>query len=244
MQLMALIELLLFCIAVVLISGFVGLLFASITAAVMKGVSWRRRLQKSFVTALPFACLALIVSPFVLQRFYFEMQSLPGSCVLPNGYRLMMTDADSPASVYNPKNESTKASVLWQQDGVDGVRSVQVNSRYILGGRDSHGYAKRGGEVDSYFVLDTKTEKLTMLSSYEQLQSKAAELGVQLRLQAVYAVYQQYGLMRFVPVPRSGRVLVAVVLIALLLRWLLQLWRFTRLNPVSQHTDGEITATP
>jgi hypothetical protein len=242
MQLIALLELLLLFISVIAVTCFVGFLFAAITAAAMKGGTWKQRIRRSVVNALPFAAVAFVVSPVVLQRSYLEHVSLPGTCVLPSGYKMMMTDADSPASVYNPKNESARTSVQWQQDGVDGVRSLQVDGRLILGARDSHGYAKWRGEADSYFLLDTKAEKLTTFSSQEQLEAKANELHLRLRLRPAYSVYQQYGLMATVPVPPYSGLVVIVIAFALLVRWFFQLWRLSRVHWVAE-PRGELTGS-
>jgi hypothetical protein len=143
MQIIAIGMTLLFCAAVLTLSGLVGLVFGALTATVVRDVSWRHRLAISAKSALPFACLALIAIPFVLRWVIAERTSIPGSCGLPNGYSLMLIDPADAAWVYNPRNESRNESVGWQKDGVDGVRTLQLAGRYILGGRDTHGFAHR-----------------------------------------------------------------------------------------------------
>lgn len=188
----------------------------------------------------PSLCLlTLIVVPFILQWVMAKKMSIPGSCRLPNGYSIMMIDAGDPVLVYNPRNESTREGVVWQRDGVDGVRTLQVAERYILGGRESHGLArlpKAGDQVDSYFVLDTETGKLTVMPSLAQLEKAASQLGIQLKLERAYTVYSRYGLMPFVRVPPFGTSLALLVLLCLLARWIMQLRRFHSIGSMKRVT--------
>jgi hypothetical protein len=230
MQAVALFLSLLLCIAVFAITGLVALVFAFITSLFMKGASRKQRLRTASVAAFPFALIAFVVSPVLLYRAYLDKISLPGTCILPNGYKMMLTDAESPASVYNPKNEFSPSSVQWQQDGVDGVRTIQVEGPFILGGRDSHGYAHKRGEVDSYFVLDTRNQKMSTASSYEQLRIQTDTLHVRLSLQPVYTAYKQYGLLSIAPLPPYGRLLFVAVVCVLLVHWFVQLRRLRRIS--------------
>jgi hypothetical protein len=239
MQIMAIVAALLFCTVVLTLSGLVGLIFGGITATVIKGVCWQRRLALSATSALPFACLALIAIPFILRWVLTEKMSIPGTCRLPNGYSLMVINVADPVWVYNSRNESTKGSVAWHKDGVDGVRTLQIGDRYILGGRDSQGLghlAKAGEQVDSYFVLDTQIGNLTTMPSLTQLQSIASQLGIQLKLERAYTVYSRYGLMQFARVPPLATLVASLILIWLLARWILQLRRFYSIRPVSLAT--------
>ncbi len=229
MQIIALLAFPVFCVKVAILSGLVGLVFGIVTAIFIKGVGWRRRLVMCATSALPFVFMALVVFPFILLRFETEKMSVPGSCGLPNGYSLMVIDKTSPAWVYRQRDESGRASVDWQKDGVDGVTSLQVADRYILGGRDSHALAptaKAGRQADSYFALDTKTGKLITITSFAELQNAASQLGIQLKLERAYAVYSNYGPMQFARVPPYGTLLASVVLVWLLVRWALQLRGF------------------
>jgi hypothetical protein len=239
MQIIAIAAILLFIAAVLFLSSLVGLVFGCITATVISNVSWHRRLAMSATSALPFCLLTLIVVPFILQWVVAKKMSIPGSCRLPNGYSVMMIDAADPVLVYNPRNQSTSEGVVWQRDGVDGVRTLQVAERYILGGRDSHGLAhlaKVGDQVDSYFVLDTETGKLTVMPSHAQLEKAASQLGIQLKLERAYTVYSRYGLMPFVRVPPFGTSLALLVLLWLLARWIMQLRRFHSIGSMKRVT--------
>ena len=237
MQLIAMLLVLLLCVAVLILSVFVGLIVGGITAVFISDTPWKRRLVLSTKCALPFFFLALIVFPFVLWRVHVQKVSLPGTCVLPNGYKLMMIDTSSPAWVYNPRNEFQKSSVNWQKESVDGVRTLQVADRYVLGGRDNRGFRASGrveqGSV-SYFLLDTKTDKLVTMLSYEQLQNIASGLGIPLRLKDAYSVYESNGFMRFARFPPFSASLASLALMCLLARWVLQLRRF-RSADISSH---------
>jgi len=241
MQIIAIGMVLLFGVAVLLLSSLVGIIFGGLTAAIVTGFSWQRRLAISATSALPFAGLALIVIPFLLWRVIVVKESFPGSCQLPNGYSLMMIDSAHPAWVYNPKNISTRESVAWQKDGVDNVQTLQISRHYILGGRDSRGFdhaeKKVKGAVDSYFILDTETGELTAISSLAQLQTQTSNLGIQLRLERVYSIYSRYGLLRFARFPTSMILLLSATLVGLLLRWIAQLRRLRSIQSVGLATQ-------
>jgi hypothetical protein len=143
----------------------------------------------------------------------------------------MLIDRTDAAWVYNTSNESTRESIHWQKDGADGVRTLQLAGRYILGGRDSHGFAhttKSGDELDSYFVLDTETGELTTTPSFKQFQSAASQLGIHLKLEPAYTVYSRYGLMGLAGVSPLIKLLLSLALVLLLARWMVQLRTFVQ----------------
>jgi hypothetical protein len=225
---LALFLLLLCSLAVLIASCLTGLVFAGVTAMVIRRVDWRRRVAFSAASALPFACWALLIAPFVLWWIYAERSSFLGFSRLPNGYTLMMINAIDPGWLYKPVDNLPQQS--WPKDALDGVETLQVAGRYMIGGRDSHGlnFGKLGGRVDSYFVLDGETRQLTTLSSFQELQSTASRLDIPLRLEAVRVVYFKYGptdptkILRFFVFP------LLLVLIWLLPRWIVRVRRFNR----------------
>lgn len=91
--------------------------------------------------------------------------------------------------LYKPVDGSPQRA--WPKDVVDGVETLQVAGRYMLGERDSHGlnFEKIGGRMDSYFVLDGQTRELTTVSSIQELQRASLPLGISVKLEAVRAVY-------------------------------------------------------
>ncbi|HST12562.1 MAG TPA: hypothetical protein VLL05_19460 [Terriglobales bacterium] len=225
MQIIAIGMFLLFCAVVVILSGAVGFIFACLTAVSIKGVTGKRCVTIAVTNALPFFCLALVLTPLVLVVAGLRSGSFPGSCALPNGYSLMMTAASEPGWVYSPRNEATPKSVAWQKDGVDGVELLQVAGRYIVGGRNSRGWRPSTSvvEVDSYFLLDTETANLTTLSTFQQLQGTAEQLGIQLNLERVYIVYGTYGMMHWGKLPMFGIYLLSPVLLWFVLRWAMRI---------------------
>ena len=239
MQVLAILVVLLFCAAVLGLSALVGLVFGGITATVVKDVSWPRRLARSATCALPFVCLALVTLPFLLQRLIVEKTNVPGSCRLSNGFSLMMVDTTGPALVYKSTKDFTKAGIDWQKEGVDGVTVLQVADRYVLGGRNSYGWAhsaEKEEEVESYFLLDTKTGKITTVPSIAELEKRASQLGVHLNLEHAYRVYLTQS--ELVRVPRFGPPLVSAVLLCLLVRWILQVHRFRSANLMNTATSA------
>lgn len=71
---------------------------------------------------------------------------------------------------------------------------AQIAGRYILGGSDSSSGPLDGdiNHIDSYFVLDTQTGKKTLFSTIDQLRGSAQQLGINLNLQPIAAVYSKY----------------------------------------------------
>ena len=116
-------------------------------------------------------------------------------CPLPNGYHIMMIDVTDQGMIYNPKTQPVSHAVVSQDDSVDGVRVLQVAGRYILGASDtklSEHFGQTTESVDSYFWLDTKTGKKTVVPDFEQLRAAATQLGISLKLEPINTVYSRY----------------------------------------------------
>lgn len=116
-------------------------------------------------------------------------------CPLSNGYQLLMLDITDQGIVYNPRTQPNEDGVADQEDAVSSVRRLQVAGPYIFGGTDTHSFEHLGKEsdrVDSYFMLDTRTGKRTILPDYDALRTAAGQLGVQLDLEPIYNVYSRY----------------------------------------------------
>lgn len=227
MQFIALAMLVIFFFAVLTASCLVGLIFGCFTVAMIKGVTWRRRLAFSTTCALPFVFWALPTSAFTLHWVYTEKTSVPGSCALPNGYGLMIGERRSPGTVFKLGSQN------WATDAVDGVKTLQVTGTYILGARDNHGVAaKPDGPIDSYFVLDTQAGTLKSLSSFRELQIVASMLGINLDLDDFYITYARFG-MPSIRIDRFAILLLTPVLIWLFVRWLTRLREFNSSAPMT-----------
>lgn len=151
---------------------------------------------------------------------------------LPNGYALIMIDVTDEGTVYNPKTQAGDGSITGRDDVLFGVRQLQVSSARIFGARDS-GYFDRIGQnskfVDSYFELDTKSAKIIELNSLDDLKTRAAANGVDLKLRPFEEVFGDYRTTWFDYF--AGVMLIATPLVgfALLIRWV---WRIRRSRPV------------
>lgn len=223
---LALYLLLLRCLAVVIISCLTLLLFAGISAIVVGRIDWRRRIAFSVTSGFPFACWALLTAPFVLWWTDAEKASSLGFCSLPNGYTLMIINPNGPGWVYKPMDNLSQQT--WPKDALDGVETLQITGRYMIGGRDSNGltFGKLGERVDSYFILDGETRQVTTFSSLQELQGTASRFGIQPRLEPIKAVYFKYGptdpkkILRFFVLP------LLLALVYLVPRWIVLLRRF------------------
>jgi Flp pilus assembly protein TadB len=85
-----------------------------------------------------------------------------------------------------------------------------------------------GDDVDSYFVLDTETGKLTTTPSFAQFQGAATQLGIHLKLERAYTVYSRYGLIGLAGVSPLITLLLSLAFVLLLARWIVQLRSFLR----------------
>lgn len=104
---------------------------------------------------------------------------------LPNRYQIVIVDATDQGTV---RPEGTDG-------GIDGVRLLQVSGPYLFGGLDTNAFGRDGDnniEVDSYFVLDTRTGKRTDEANLNALRLEASRLGVSLHLEPIYTVYSRY----------------------------------------------------
>lgn len=199
---------------VLIIWAVVGVILAGIGILVLgratdyftRGVERGRRKAMIAAALFPVVCLGWAGTVFVFQWAVNEglLDRDPGlgdswTCPLPNGYQLLMIDVPDEGCIYNPKTQ--RGIVGAREDAVIRVRVVQVAGRYILGGLDSRPFGpagNEGGEVDSYFVLDTGTGKHVTYSTYDALREAAAQLGViQVNLQPIEAVYHRYRFTRF-----------------------------------------------
>jgi len=184
-----------------------------------------------FAVAFPFVCLGWAALLFVLQAVVNESMGRDAGlgdswhCPLPNGYALLMIDVTDQGWVYNPKTQGGGNAVSEREDSVSGVRKVQVAGRYILAGVDSHAFENLGKEteqIDFYFVLDSRTGKRTNLSSYDALRTSASNLGINLNLEPIYAVYSRYRFTWFDVVIGVSLLLLPLITFALLARFVIR----------------------
>lgn len=105
-----------------------------------------------------------------------------------------MIDVTDHGFVYNPKTQ-TEGAVGEQEDAPYGVRLLQVDGKYILGGLDTKPEEEAGRKnrrVDSYFLLDTTAGRRTAFSDYQSLRAAAEHLGIQLKLEPIEVIYSRY----------------------------------------------------
>lgn len=153
----------------------------------------------------PFACLGWAAVVFISQATVNEtvFHRDPGigdawQGPLPNGYAILMVDMPDRGCVYNPKTQSVEDSVVEQEDAPCEIGRLQVEGRYILGGRfgDSADGSDRA-EAEPYFLLDTQTGKRIGFSTYEALRAYAQGLGIRLNLKSIESIYSTYRFTRF-----------------------------------------------
>jgi hypothetical protein len=179
-------------VAAVALSGFTGFL--------TRGCGGRGKIITQSVT-YPFLSLCWVVLIFVVYAIVNVgfLDRDPGlgdswECPLPNGYRLLMIDVTDHGTVYNPKMQ-TLGGVSSREDAVFGVRTLQVSGQYIFGGVDKTAFGGLGPDttrIDSYFVLDTSTNKRLEVADYGSLVAEAEKRGIKLELEPFSRVYGRY----------------------------------------------------
>jgi hypothetical protein len=196
--------------AVLFVGALVGAILAGIGTLVLggtttfltRGVRDGRRKVILAASLFPFACLAWAAVVLSLQGAVNEglLNRDPGfgdmwACPLPNGYAVMMIDETDHGWLYNPKTQTLSSGVSEQDDTLIGVRVLQVSGPYIFGGLDSQAYERSAGnanQIDTYFLLDTRTGKHTSFLTYDALDSVAQRLGTKLNLERIIVIYSRY----------------------------------------------------
>ena len=192
-----------------------------------------RALSAAFLRAIPLSIVAWLVTVLAV-GIETEHIGAPseGTCQLAANYSLMMVDSEGSGWVYNRKNENGRG-VNWQTDGIDGVEIVQTSGRFILGGRDSHGFRPSHSHavINEYFLIDTERETVTRFSTLPQLQAAASQLGIPVELKPVYEVYSSCGEFQSRTENRPQRAVVGTIyffcigFVGLLVWWGITLWR-------------------
>lgn len=184
-----------------ILAGIAAVVVGGATAWLTRGVQRWRRSAILAAAALPFLCLAWAGAIFMFQAIVNEtvFHRDPGlgdtwETPLPNGYALLMIDETDHGSVFNPKTQ-LPGGVAEQEDAPFGVRVLQVQGRYIIGGLDSKAFGSSSdneARVDSYFLLDTRSSKRTNFPTYDALFQAATQVGIQPHLEPIAKVYSDY----------------------------------------------------
>jgi hypothetical protein len=153
-----------------ILAGVAAVVLGGATALLTKRVPRWRRTAILLAAVLPFFCLAWGGGVFMFQAIVNEIlfHRDPGlgdtwETPLPNGYAVLMIDDTDHGWVYNPKTQ-VPGGVSEQEDAPFGVRVLQVQGPYIIGGLDSKAFGSscdNETRVDSYFLLDTHSGKRT-----------------------------------------------------------------------------------
>ncbi|HKN74720.1 MAG TPA: hypothetical protein VJW94_06060 [Candidatus Acidoferrum sp.] len=225
--------LLLWAVVGAILAGVGAVVLGGSTALLTRGVAQGRKRVILAASVFPFLCLGWAGIVFFFQaavnEFVFHRDPGLGDtwqCPLPDGYALLMIDETEQGWVFNPKTQGGDG-VAEGEDSISGVRVLQLSGPYILGGRDSHAYqfASKDDNIESYFLLDTKTGKHESFPAYEALRAKAQQLGINLNLERISAVYSRYRYTwfeAFVGLLVCGPPLLAALL---LVRWIVRLRR-------------------
>jgi hypothetical protein len=150
----------------------------------------------------PFVCLGWAAAVFLVQSIVNQtvFHRDPGvgdvwHCPLPNGYVMEMIDEPDYGSLYKAGDVGQE-----QRSAVNGVRLLQLSQDYMLGGTRKRSFEPEAWNdyaVDSYFLVDTRTSRITTYSSLEELGAAASPLGVRVHLEPIGRVYNRYRFTRF-----------------------------------------------
>jgi hypothetical protein len=143
-----------------------------------------------------------------------------------------MIDVTDYGCVYNPRTQRHAGGVSSQEDAVFGVRKLQITEPYIIGNLDSRSSEHLGqgnAQIDSYFVLDTRTGKRTSLPNYDSLRDYARQRGILLNLETIFDVYSRYRFSWFEVATGISLCGLPMIYLIFLLRWIVRLRR-TRIS--------------
>ena len=228
-------------VAGIVVAGIGAAALGCAAAMLTRGVTNGRRKLIVAASLFPFVCLGWGGAVFVFQAVVNEGllhrdlgMGDTWHAPLPNGYQVMMIDVTDQGWVYNPKTQPG-SGIGEQEDAVAGVRNIQIAGRYILGVTDSKAFEDLGKDtnrVDAYFLLDTQMGKRIQFQNFDALRRKALELGIELNLQPINAVYSKFRFSWFDVLAGLLLCLPPVIGFVLLIRWIVRL-RQTR--PPSFH---------
>lgn len=165
-----------------------GALVLAYVGTVIAGIPRKgRKFSAAFLHALPIATaiVSLLAAVAVLTDSSDEV-GFSKPCHLTGNYSLMMVDAESPGWVY--KDTNGFQNIDWNRDGIDGVKSLQIVGKYIVGGRDSRGFQKNA-VVNQYFLIDTDTSTLRRFDTWSQLESVVTPMGIHVQLKPATSLY-------------------------------------------------------
>jgi hypothetical protein len=143
-------------------------------------------------------------------------------CPLPDGYALSFTDVMDQATLYKLKDHPSFMDVPSVNGVFSGVRSLQLAGDNLLGASDSQWvthYTEGNNSVDRYFVINTKTDALSVWTTRDGLGRWSTEHHVRLQLEPVHAVYSRYRRTWFDWFALLLLVLPPIAAFALLVRW-------------------------
>ena len=171
----------------VLVSVGLGALLLAYVGALAAGVPRRGgRFSAAFLHGLPLAIVIPILLAAVAALADPDDMGYSKPCHLTGNYSLMMVDAESPGWVYQDVNGFQ--NIDWKKDGIDGVESLQVVGKYIVGGRDTRGFRKNA-IVNEYFLIDTDKSTLSHFATRSQLESEVPPQGIRVQLEAEHGLY-------------------------------------------------------
>ena len=235
---------------VILIWGIIGIVVSCVgscamawtTGFVTRGVPKGRRRAIIASGLFPFGCLAWAAVVFFVQAYvnlrFFDRDPGIGDtweCPVPNGYRIVMIDVTDQGTIYNPKTQRYPDGVSSQDDAIFGVRTLQVSGPYLLGGVDgkySEHLMDHKEQVDSYFVLDSRTGKRSDFPSQDLLAATARRLGIQLNLEPIEQVYFEFRGTWFDRLTTALFLGPPFVLFAFLVRWIIRVRRTRPASPL------------
>lgn len=180
----------------------------------------------------PYACVAFAGAWFVgyavINETAFHRDPMLGDSwqtPLPNGYALMMIDTTDQGTVYNPRTQGGYGSLGSSEDSEFGVRQLQVSGGLMFGARDSGDFSRIGESstaVDTYFELNTASNRVVEFKTIAELRTRAAEEGITLNLRPFESVFGDYRTTWFDYAAGAVLLLVPLIAFGFLARWI---WR-------------------
>jgi hypothetical protein len=190
-----------------LVAATIGsLVLATATFRYLKAAPVRRKRMTLCTAAFPFACVLYAGIWFIayaaVNDVVFHHDPMLGDgwyTDIGDGYAIDMIDVMDQGTVHPVTGPN---GGLNSQEGVSGVRRLQVVGSRIFGSQDLHGFEHLGQdsiEESAFFSIDTHTHGITNFATERDLASYAQQKGATLQLRPIADVYDSFRFTWFEP---------------------------------------------
>ena len=192
--------LILYAVALSALAGVASVLLGFGVRLYLRKVAHPKRLITTFAFTLPFLCVVYaglwFVTYYAINDLVFHHDPGLGDgwyTNIGNGYAIDMIDVTDQGIIVHPTLGDSNG--LNNQEGIDGVRRLQVSTPYLFGTQDLHAFehlGQKSNEEDVFFVVNTLDHKQTKFSNESDLRAFASRQGRSLDLRPIASIYDKF----------------------------------------------------